>query len=99
MSKTFLRLVIPEAGTGTLPPPCTKEDAELFFPRSYEGAEYQHQIREAKAVCRKCPIDTRTNCLEFALDTGDKYGILGGTTPAERSAIQHRRTEQERRAA
>ena len=88
MSKTFLRLVIPEPDSGVKPPPCTNEEPELFFPDS-EIADHQHQIRQAKAVCRKCPMIA--NCLEFALETGDKWAILGGTTPSERTVIQQRR--------
>lgn len=96
MSKTFLTLVIPAPGSGTQPPPCTTEDPELFFPTSY-GDDYRHQINEAKAVCRKCPFSTKANCLEFALDTGDKWAILGGTTPPEREVMHKRRMEQAER--
>lgn len=88
MSKTFLRLVIPEPGGPAKPPPCTNEEPELFFPISYTGG-YEHQIAQAKAVCRKCPV--AATCLEFALDTGDQHAILGGTTPAERTVIQKKR--------
>lgn len=88
MSKAILTLVIPEPGSGQKPPPCTKEDPELFFPTS-EAPDYQPQIRRAKAVCRKCPM--KFACLEFALETGDKWAILGGTTPSERTVLQQRR--------
>ena len=90
MSKTFLALVMPLPDSGQKPPPCTNEDPELFFPTS-ESPNYAAQIREAKAVCRKCPINTRNNCLEFALETGDKWAILGGTTPSEREVMRQRR--------
>lgn len=96
MSKTFLSLVIPAPDSGTQPPPCTKEEPELFFPLSYtEGHEYQ--IEEAKAVCRGCPL--KFACLEFALDTGDKYAILGGTTPPEREAMRQKRAARDELAA
>jgi WhiB family redox-sensing transcriptional regulator len=98
MSKTFLTLVIPAPGSNTQPPPCTNEDPELFFPTS-ESPDYQPQIRRAKAVCRKCPITTKTNCLEFALETGDKHAILGGTTPSERNVIHAKRIKRAEREA
>lgn len=94
MSKTFLTLVIPEPGSGIKPPPCTNEEPELFFPDS-EAEHHQLQIAEAKAVCRKCPM--KFTCLEFALATDDKWAILGGTTPSERSALQARWAAQENR--
>lgn len=98
MSKTFLSLVIPLPDSGQKPPPCTTEEPELFFPTS-EGVEYQHQIRQAKAVCRKCPLATKANCLEFALETGDKWAILGGTTPSERTVIHAKRIKRAEREA
>lgn len=96
MSKAFLTLVIPSPASGQKPPPCTSEEPELFFPTS-EGPEYQHQIRQAKAVCRKCPLATKLNCLEFALETNDKWAILGGTTPSERSVIHAKRLKKAER--
>ena len=98
MSKTFLTLVIPAPDSGQQPPPCTNEEPELFFPDS-EIPEHQPQIAQAKAVCRKCPITTRVNCLEFALETGDKWAILGGTTPSERNAIHAKRIKKAEREA
>lgn len=94
MSKTFLRLVIPLPDSGQMAPPCTNEDPELFFPTS-EAPDYQPQIRQAKDVCRNCPM--KFACLEFALDTNDKWAILGGTTPSERTALQARRDARERK--
>lgn len=88
-SKSFLQAV-----ADTLPP-CTSEDPELFFPSYHE--ENIFQIKQAKAVCRKCNISNA--CLEFALETGDRYAVLGGTTPAERDTMRKRMAEQERRAA
>lgn len=41
------------------------------------------KVQQAKAVCRRCPVIGE--CLEFALDVGDREGIFGGTTPDERS--------------
>jgi WhiB family redox-sensing transcriptional regulator len=90
-SKAFLQLIADQ------PPPCvTINDPELFFP-TY-SSESLFQERQAKAVCRICPLVA--DCLEFAFDTGDQFGILGGTVPAERDAMRKRRAERdERRAA
>jgi WhiB family transcriptional regulator, redox-sensing transcriptional regulator len=91
-SKAFLQLIADN------PPPCkTIGDPELFFPSYAEGNEFQ--VKQAKAVCRKCPLTTQLGCLEFALDTDDQFAVLGGTTPAERTIIKRRREAQEGRLA
>lgn len=38
--------------------------------------------REAKRVCSECPV--RQDCLDFAIDSGSKFGVYGGLTPEER---------------
>jgi len=62
-------------------PPCAL-DPELFFPRSSRD---EAQIATAKRVCGDCPV--RRECLSFAL-THAVHGIWGGTTEAEREALQ-----------
>lgn len=90
-SKAFLQLIADN------PPPCvTINDPELFFPTSY-GDEHYFQVKQAKAVCRICPLIA--DCLEFALDTGDQHGVLGGTTPGDRDTIRRRKAEREERRA
>lgn len=87
-SKAFLQKIADQ------PPPCvTINDPELFFP-TYSSESY-FQEKQAKAVCRKCPLIA--DCLEFALETADGHAILAGTTPAERDRIRHRRDEQQQR--
>lgn len=90
-SKSFLRLVMDEEN----PAPCTQEDPELFFPVSYQGGN-ELQVKQAKAVCKVCPIDTKMACLEYALET-DADGIFGGTTPIERNDIKRKRAERAER--
>jgi hypothetical protein len=81
-AKAFLQKIADE------PPDCVLVgDPELFFPIGW-GDEHQFQIRQAKAVCRKCPLIA--HCMEFALETNDQHAILAGTTPAERNIIRHR---------
>jgi WhiB family redox-sensing transcriptional regulator len=90
-SKAFLQLIADQ------PPPCvTINDPEMFFP-TY-SSESLFQERQAKAVCRICPLIA--DCLEFAFDTGDAFAVMGGTTPADRNEILRRRNiREERRAA
>ena len=49
---------------------CLGVDPDLFFPE--RGAS----TKEAKEVCRGCVV--RDDCLEYALQNGEKFGIWGG---------------------
>jgi WhiB family redox-sensing transcriptional regulator len=64
---------------------CRSCSPDLFFPAGTTGAA-QHEIVAAKAVCGVCPVQSQ--CLRFALRTGQAYGIWGGTTEDERIAIK-----------
>lgn len=63
---------------------CLTADPDLFFPISGMGAAAR-QADRALRVCAGCLV--RRQCLEFALGTGEKDGIWGGTTPEERIRI------------
>ncbi|WP_331722821.1 WhiB family transcriptional regulator (plasmid) [Streptomyces canus] len=72
---------------------CVGEDPELFFPIGDTGPALI-QIEEAKAVCRRCPLID--DCLEGALERGEKAGVWGGLSETERRSLKRR---QARRAA
>lgn len=65
-----------------------EQDPELFFPVGTSGPALI-QIAEAKAVCRRCPV--AVECLAWALDTGQVYGVWGGTSEDERRALSRER--------
>ncbi len=71
---------------------CRSANPSLFFAPDNE-TNHQRRFREtaAKAICAHCPV--RAVCRAYALQTGEVYGIWGGTTERERmrSATQHRR--------
>lgn len=67
---------------------CRDEDPELFFPISTGGPSLR-QIALAKQVCRRCPV--RSDCLDWALTTGQDAGVWGGLGPAERRALARTR--------
>ena len=67
---------------------CLGVHPDLFFPE--RGAS----TREAKEVCRGCVV--REACLEFALNTGEKFGIWGGMSERERRRIRRARALQRR---
>jgi WhiB family redox-sensing transcriptional regulator len=67
---------------------CREEDPELFFPISSKGPAAQ-QIAAAKAVCARCQV--RGECLQFALDNRQDYGVWGGTSEEERKEMRSQR--------
>jgi len=82
-------------GPRTVPPvlaaaACKGEDPELFFgpPAEFVTTRQQREAK-AKAICARCPA--RAECLEFALDTGEAYGIWGGTSEDDRRALIRQR--------
>jgi WhiB family redox-sensing transcriptional regulator len=64
---------------------CKGVDPDLFFPE--RGAS----TREAKECCRGCEV--RHDCLEFALQNGEKFGIWGGLSERERRRIRRQRSQ------
>lgn len=65
---------------------CAGMDPDVFFPD--RGAA--KAADRARDVCRRCPV--RQPCLDWALDTRQDHGVLGGTTPEERRTILKRRS-------
>ena len=87
----FVKYLRPDLAEGPFPQPrrwqeranCLGVDPDLFFPE--RGAS----TREAKSVCRSCEV--RVDCLEYALDHGEKFGIWGGLSERERRRLRRRR--------
>jgi WhiB family transcriptional regulator, redox-sensing transcriptional regulator len=59
---------------------CAQTDPEAFFP------EKGGSTREAKRVCRGCEV--RAECLEYALEHDERFGIWGGLSERERRRIK-----------
>ncbi len=74
---------------------CREHSNLLFFGEEGES-ELEKQAREAnaKAVCAHCPVSDP--CLEFAMETNQKYGIWGGLTDKERASLKRRRARARR---
>ncbi|MDG2260961.1 MAG: WhiB family transcriptional regulator [Actinomycetota bacterium] len=70
---------------------CLGVEPDLFFPE--RGAS----TKEAKEVCRGCVV--REDCLEYALDHGEKFGIWGGMSERERRRLRRQRALARRAAA
>lgn len=61
---------------------CAQTDPEAFFP------EKGGSTREAKRVCTSCEV--RAECLEYALENDERFGIWGGLSERERRKLKKR---------
>ena len=70
---------------------CRDTDPELFFPPTEDDTTsvVARHLMAARPVCHACPV--ATDCLRWALDTGQDYGLWAATTPTERRAIRRER--------
>ncbi len=66
---------------------CRNEDPELFFPIGTAGPAAV-QVEQAKVVCQRCPVVS--DCLTWAIETGQDNGVWGGTSEDERRALARR---------
>lgn len=65
---------------------CRDEDPELFFPVGAAGPVPQRDIDRARAVCARCPV--REQCLQWATDSGEDFGVWGGHSDSERRKLK-----------
>lgn len=52
----------------------------MFFPEKGESA------RAAKQVCRRCRV--RAECLDYAIEHNELFGVWGGTSERDRRLIK-----------
>ena len=66
---------------------CRGLSADFFFhPDNERGRAKRVREDNAKAVCATCPV--MAECLQWALDVGEPYGIWGGKSAAERLELR-----------
>ena len=61
---------------------CAQTDPEAFFP------EKGGSTRDAKKICTSCEV--RAQCLEYALQNDERFGIWGGLSERERRKLRRR---------
>jgi len=61
---------------------CAQTDPEAFFP------EKGGSTREAKKICGQCEVSAQ--CLEYALQNDERFGIWGGLSERERRRLRRR---------
>jgi WhiB family redox-sensing transcriptional regulator len=61
---------------------CAQTDPEAFFP------EKGGSTRDAKKICASCEV--KSQCLEYALQNDERFGIWGGLSERERRKLRKR---------
>jgi WhiB family transcriptional regulator, redox-sensing transcriptional regulator len=59
---------------------CAQSDPDAWFP------EKGGSTRVPKMICRGCPV--KAECLEFALETDQRWGVWGGLSEHERRRLK-----------
>lgn len=59
---------------------CAQSDPEVFFP------EKGTSPKPAKMVCFRCEV--RQECLQYALDNNERYGVWGGLSERQRRRLR-----------
>lgn len=67
------------------PPDWTELAACQYVGDDFWFPEKGGSVREAKRVCRACPV--RTPCLDYALGNGERFGVWGGMSERERRRL------------
>jgi WhiB family redox-sensing transcriptional regulator len=62
---------------------CAETSAEAFFP------EVGGSARDAKKICASCSV--AGDCLEYALENDERYGVWGGLSERERRRLRQER--------
>lgn len=60
---------------------CAQVDTDVFFPEKAGASS-----APAKRVCALCPVTAQ--CLQFALDNRERFGIWGGLSERERAKLR-----------
>lgn len=66
---------------------CRTRDSGVFFPPLAFEPKAEREAREekAKAICAGCPVSVE--CLDWALETEEPFGVWGGRSELERKHI------------
>jgi WhiB family redox-sensing transcriptional regulator len=70
---------------------CAQADPDEWFPE--KGGTTRH----AKRICHRCPV--RAECLDYAIDNSERFGVWGGLSAEEREHEAARREQGDMAAA
>lgn len=66
---------------------CLDHTKAVFFPAGESGAAAR-QLEQVKQICAGCPV--QIECLEYAVETGQRFGVWGGTDEEERRPLRRK---------
>ncbi|WP_204870035.1 MULTISPECIES: WhiB family transcriptional regulator [Nocardiaceae] len=61
---------------------CRDHDLQTFFDGGEADEVSADSASQAKLICEDCPV--RTECLNYALNAGERFGVWGGLSARER---------------
>lgn len=67
---------------------CAGMPTEWWFPEPGDS------VKEALAICQSCEVSAE--CLQYALDNGERFGLYGGTTARQRKDMRRGRPPRKR---
>lgn len=62
-----------------------KGNSEFFYSDSTDKKENTRKESQAKLLCKKCPVSAE--CLLFAIENDESFGIWGSFAPKERTTL------------
>jgi len=63
---------------------CKGKETNFFYPEvNVKGGK--KQVQDVKAICRLCQVSSE--CLTYAINNREEFGIWGGLTPKERFKV------------
>jgi WhiB family redox-sensing transcriptional regulator len=65
-----------------------QETSDFYHPENERGPSRLRRELRAKAVCARCPVIA--NCLNWALEAREPYGVWGGMSVEEREDLLSR---------
>lgn len=60
-----------------------RDTNDFYIEMTVKGAA--EQLRKIKSVCRMCPVIAE--CLSYAIETNEQFGVWGGFSTKERNKI------------
>jgi len=61
---------------------CSQIGGDMWFAEKSEWAT----VVQAKILCRQCPV--RTQCLAYAMENNERFGVWGGLSPRQRRRLK-----------
>ena len=68
---------------------CKGEPVKTFFPEDNSGCNQKERVSRVYELCGKCEV--KEECLNYALDNNEKFGVWGGLGEKRRRYLRMER--------